>query len=314
MSKVIESFKTNNTNYQNDINQYTTLVYTDNVVVTTADLIFTVENNPRSYNRRTQKVELIPYKFFEGDLDKHRFNSMRNILSFIGSSLYFLSQLNKKNFHHGDIKPPNVLFKTGVSENIYCMGDYGSIDINPSAFSPLYMHPCLLFEKNLGFFYQIKDHLQISYINFVKNLKLRNGEIYDNLNKLYTELNHTTLSERIKSNTLSVSNTLREYESECRVYSDQLVQMKNQKETATPVSEDSSDYENTFGFDISLTLVIKCTMIMMLTVISLCGFFSCQTDLFTCTTSIFPTISDIMADPPLNKLYSIILTIFSCTK
>lgn len=55
-------------------------------------------------------------------------------------------------------------------------------------------------------------------------------------------------------------------------------------------------------------------MILMLTVISLCGFFSCHLGYFTCTTSVFPTISDVMADPPLNKLYSIILTVFSCTK
>lgn len=68
------------------------------------------------------------------------------------------------------------------------------------------------------------------------------------------------------------------------------------------------------GFPLSLSTMIQATMLMMASIIAVCGYQACQAGKFTCTWKSFPDISHVMGGPPLNKLYSIMLTIYSCTK
>lgn len=65
---------------------------------------------------------------------------------------------------------------------------------------------------------------------------------------------------------------------------------------------------------LSLSTCVQATMLMMASVIALCGYQACQEGKFECTWQHFPDISHVMGGPPLNKLYSIMLTIYSCTK
>jgi hypothetical protein len=55
-------------------------------------------------------------------------------------------------------------------------------------------------------------------------------------------------------------------------------------------------------------------MLMMASIIAVCGYQACQEGKFECTLQKFPDISHVMGGPPLNKLYSIMLTVYSCTK
>ena len=65
---------------------------------------------------------------------------------------------------------------------------------------------------------------------------------------------------------------------------------------------------------VSLTTIIQGTMIMMATFIAYFGYTSCMDGKFVCTWKDFPDISHVMGGPPLNKLYAMMLTIYSCTK
>ena len=55
-------------------------------------------------------------------------------------------------------------------------------------------------------------------------------------------------------------------------------------------------------------------MLMMSSVIAYYGYDACTTGKFECTLDKFPDISHLMGGPPENKLYAIMLTIYSCTK
>jgi hypothetical protein len=55
-------------------------------------------------------------------------------------------------------------------------------------------------------------------------------------------------------------------------------------------------------------------MIMMASLIAIIGYYDCSNGLLECDTKDFPGISHVMAIPPWNKLYAIMLTIYSCTK
>jgi hypothetical protein len=55
-------------------------------------------------------------------------------------------------------------------------------------------------------------------------------------------------------------------------------------------------------------------MVMMATIIAYFGYTSCMAGDFVCTWEKFPDISHVMGVAPLNKLYAIMLTIYSCTK
>ena len=65
---------------------------------------------------------------------------------------------------------------------------------------------------------------------------------------------------------------------------------------------------------VALSTVIAATMAIMAGVIAICGYQACTTGKFECTWTSFPDISHVMGGPPENKLYSIMLTIYSCTK
>ncbi len=52
----------------------------------------------------------------------------------------------------------------------------------------------------------------------------------------------------------------------------------------------------------------------MASIIAVCGYLACQAGEFTCTVEKFPDISHVMGVAPRNKLYAIMLTIYSCTK
>ena len=65
---------------------------------------------------------------------------------------------------------------------------------------------------------------------------------------------------------------------------------------------------------VSLTTAIQATMAMMAGIIAICGYQACSTGKFECTLKSFPDISHVMGGPPLNKLYSIMFAIYSCTK
>jgi len=82
---------------------------------------------------------------------------------------------------------------------------------------------------------------------------------------------------------------------------------KQQKRTVAAVSA-SGD------LPLSLTTVIQVTMIMMASIIAICGYLACTAGEFTCTLQHWPDISHIMGVAPRNKLYAIMLTIYSCTK
>jgi hypothetical protein len=55
-------------------------------------------------------------------------------------------------------------------------------------------------------------------------------------------------------------------------------------------------------------------MIMMASIIAICGYLACTAGEFTCTLQKWPDISHIMGVAPRNKLYAIMLTIYSATK
>jgi hypothetical protein len=55
-------------------------------------------------------------------------------------------------------------------------------------------------------------------------------------------------------------------------------------------------------------------MLMMATTIAYHGYTACTTGVFVCTPQKFPDISHLMGNPPLNKLYAIMFTIYSCVK
>lgn len=55
-------------------------------------------------------------------------------------------------------------------------------------------------------------------------------------------------------------------------------------------------------------------MIMMVSLTGICGYRACVTGEFVCSWQSFPDISHTMGHAPLNKLYAIMLTIYSCTK
>lgn len=65
---------------------------------------------------------------------------------------------------------------------------------------------------------------------------------------------------------------------------------------------------------LSVTTMVQATMLMMAMTISYFGYEACTAGTFVCTPQSFPDISHLMGNPPLNKLYSIMLTIYSCTK
>ena len=88
----------------------------------------------------------------------------------------------------------------------------------------------------------------------------------------------------------------------------------------------SCDTENKGGFAVpiikresgqisfSVTTAVQATMLMMASTIAYFGFVACSEGTFECTLEKFPDISHLMGGPPLNKLYAIMLTIYSCTK
>jgi hypothetical protein len=55
-------------------------------------------------------------------------------------------------------------------------------------------------------------------------------------------------------------------------------------------------------------------MIMMASLIAIVGYYDCSNGLLECDTKDFPGISHVMGLAPFNKLYSIMLTIYSFTK
>ena len=55
-------------------------------------------------------------------------------------------------------------------------------------------------------------------------------------------------------------------------------------------------------------------MIMMASLIAIFGYQACSTGKFQCDIAHFPDISHLMGNPPLNKLYAIMFTIYSWTK
>ena len=65
---------------------------------------------------------------------------------------------------------------------------------------------------------------------------------------------------------------------------------------------------------LSVTTSVQATMLMMASVIAYYGYDACTTGKFECTLEKFPDISHLMGGPPENKLYAIMLTIYSCTK
>jgi hypothetical protein len=71
---------------------------------------------------------------------------------------------------------------------------------------------------------------------------------------------------------------------------------------------------NSADLPISLSTAITATMAMMASIIAICGYQACATGKFECTWKKFPDISHVMGGPPLNKLYAIMLTVYSCTK
>jgi len=65
---------------------------------------------------------------------------------------------------------------------------------------------------------------------------------------------------------------------------------------------------------ISLTTMVHATMIMMASIIAICGYIACTDGEFKCDVQNWPDISHIMGVAPRNKLYSIMLTFYSATK
>ena len=66
---------------------------------------------------------------------------------------------------------------------------------------------------------------------------------------------------------------------------------------------------------ISLPTITLITMVMMASLIALVGYHDCTTGLLECDPAIdFPGVSSVMGLAPWNKLYSIMLTIYSCNK
>ena len=55
-------------------------------------------------------------------------------------------------------------------------------------------------------------------------------------------------------------------------------------------------------------------MLMMASIIAICGYIACTGGEFGCKLQSWPDISHVMGVAPRNKLYSIMLTIYSCTK
>ena len=53
---------------------------------------------------------------------------------------------------------------------------------------------------------------------------------------------------------------------------------------------------------------------MMASIIAICGYIACTGGEFGCTLQSWPDISHLMGVAPRNKLYAIMLTIFSCCK
>ena len=74
------------------------------------------------------------------------------------------------------------------------------------------------------------------------------------------------------------------------------------------------EVKDTGDISFSVSTMVQATMLMMASIIAVCGYQSCQSGKFVCTLEDFPDISHVMGGPPLNKLYSIMLTIYSCTK
>ena len=83
---------------------------------------------------------------------------------------------------------------------------------------------------------------------------------------------------------------------------------QTQKTCQRKVSDDDG------SLPISLATAIPLTMFMMASLIAICGYIECSDGTFDCSLQNFPDISHVMGLAPLNKLYSIMLTIYSCTK
>ena len=64
-----------------------------------------------------------------------------------------------------------------------------------------------------------------------------------------------------------------------------------------------------------MTLATQATMVMMAVGISYFGVKACQAETFgVCTLQQLPDISHVMGVAPLNKLYAIMLTVYSASK
>jgi hypothetical protein len=65
---------------------------------------------------------------------------------------------------------------------------------------------------------------------------------------------------------------------------------------------------------LSVTTMVQGTMLMMAGTIAYNGYTACMAGTWECTPEKMPDISHLMGGPPLNKLYSIMLTVYSCVK
>ena len=65
---------------------------------------------------------------------------------------------------------------------------------------------------------------------------------------------------------------------------------------------------------LSLTAMIKGTMLMMAILLALYGYRACYQGEFECSLNTFPDISHVIGVAPLNKLYAMMLLVYSFTK
>jgi len=78
--------------------------------------------------------------------------------------------------------------------------------------------------------------------------------------------------------------------------------------------EKKREGEDDPAIPLNLSTIIQGTMIMMSSIIAYFGYTACMAGDFECTWQKFPDISHVMGVAPLNKLYAIMLTVYSCTK
>lgn len=150
INKVIKAFALyeDRNIFKEKLEKYTTLIIDNSTynVVKDVKLAINYEDNGKLYS---MVENLVPYKKCDGDLEDFQFKNSDQVLKFLESVIEFLYIIKKDNLYHGDIKPPNILYKKQGENVDFYVSDYGSISSNPILFSPIYRHPDTLSFDNL---------------------------------------------------------------------------------------------------------------------------------------------------------------------